>query len=585
MMRWRYLDRLTRFHLDKFKKSQELKHIHQDKLFEMFACYSVTYPHVDDEFDVQDMITDGSGDCGIDGLAVIIGGQLIQSKEQIEDVIKFNGRLYDVKLIFIQVKKQNKIDTAEMGNFGFGVYDIVSGENRLPQNKALHEKVTIINYLLDDCYDKIHNMSIHLYYVTLGMYNEADQNISAKINKYQNDLINLNFTSDVEFVCIDKKKINQYYKSATEKPSAEISLKEKVELPLTEGIEESYIGYISIDEFYKLLVDKKGLINKSIFFDNVRDYLGSKNKVNAKIAETLLSKQAQQFVMMNNGVTIVAKKMKKARGNQITLHDYQIVNGCQTSHVIFENYHIIKQIGNDSISIPLKLIVTEDEEIITNIIQATNSQTKVEDEQLLVLDRPFHKELEQHYETMKISDPKKCLYYERRKNQYSHENDIEKVRIVTIRKQIKAITAMFLEQPHMAAHYINRVIKNAETKLFKEDHSLEPYYTASYTLYKLEYFFRNGSIPKKYKKFRFHILLLFKYIIHENNKKKISLNAKGIEKYCNTINFKLWSNNHRVLTHFQKCIQILDQLIEGNDDSELPKRADFVQKMLQHVKG
>src|ERR1051326_9277693 len=43
-----------------------------------------------------------------------------------------------------------------------------------------------------------------------------------------------------------------------------------------------------------------------------------------------------EFPLRNNGVTIVARKLQRV-GPQFTLEDFEIVNGCQTSHVIAAN--------------------------------------------------------------------------------------------------------------------------------------------------------------------------------------------------------------------------------------------------------
>jgi hypothetical protein len=38
---------------------------------------------------------------------------------------------------------------------------------------------------------------------------------------------------------------------------------------------------------------------------------------------------------MNNGVTIIARDLRRT-AQKFFIEDYQIVNGCQTSHVLFE---------------------------------------------------------------------------------------------------------------------------------------------------------------------------------------------------------------------------------------------------------
>lgn len=83
---------------------------------------------------------------------------------------------------------------------------------------------------------------------------------------------------------------------------------------------------------------------------------------------------------MNNGVTVIAKTLRTT-GNRFYIEDYQIVNGCQTSHILFDQRDVI----DTSVMVPLRLISTKDEDVIGSIIKATNRQTEVKEEQLLAL--------------------------------------------------------------------------------------------------------------------------------------------------------------------------------------------------------
>ena len=106
----------------------------------------------------------------------------------------------------------------------------------------------------------------------------------------------------------------------------------------------------------------------------------------------------------------MTKTLTVAR-NDFSLEDYQIVNGCQTSHVIYNNREFL----NLDVSLPIKIIVPENDEVVNDIIVANNSQTEVKKEELMALS-DFQKNLELFYNS--IDDPKKRLYYERRSKQY-----------------------------------------------------------------------------------------------------------------------------------------------------------------------
>jgi AIPR protein len=65
-------------------------------------------------------------------------------------------------------------------------------------------------------------------------------------------------------------------------------------------------------------------------------------------------------------------------GSNFTIEDFQIVNGCQTSNVIFDERKIL----DDSMMIPLRLIWTTDDDVIESVVFATNQQTELKPEQL-----------------------------------------------------------------------------------------------------------------------------------------------------------------------------------------------------------
>ena len=128
--------------------------------------------------------------------------------------------------------------------------------------------------------------------------------------------------------------------------------------------------------------------------------------------------------------------------------DYQIVNGCQTSHVLFDSKD---QLGEET-HVPLKVISTDDEDIISAIITATNRQTEVTADDLYAMSA-FQKRLEALYAAY---PNKKKLYYERRSKQYASVAGVEKVPIIGKTLQVRAFAAMFLDDPHRAADRLPR---------------------------------------------------------------------------------------------------------------------------------
>ncbi len=333
-----------------------------------------------------------------------------------------------------------------------------------------------------------------------------------------------------------------------------------------EKIDEAYLGILPAQQFLSLVSTDEGVI-KSILYDNVRDFQGE-NAVNQEIAETLNSPDADKFVVPNNGITIICKELRNIVRNRFLLGDYQIVNGCQTSHVLFYNRDRI----SDKVFVPVKIISTSDEDTVNRIVKATNRQTEVTDEQLMALD-DFHKRLEAYYLT--YSGPQR-LYYERRSKQYASSAEIEKVRIISIPTQIKSFASMFLDKPHLASRYYGRLVKDSEG-IFDNHHQLIAYYIAAYSLYKIEYLIRNKQIKQSYNRYRYHILMLIKYLVL-NGDAQPQLNSRQMERLCQEIQ-TIMNDTDKLMQYVSTACGIISSQISDLTDSQSAKTLTVTERL------
>ena len=358
--------------------------------------------------------------------------------------------------------------------------------------------------------------------------------------------------------------LQKLYRNTIDVIETEIDFANKILLPDIENVTQSYLGFIDYREYLKLITDENGDIRRSVFYDNVRDYQGD-NPVNHEMAETV-SNDPNKFVLFNNGVTVICKKLSCLR-NRFTLTDYQIVNGCQTSHVLFNNKDVI----TEDLQIPIKIIETENDDTVNQIIKATNRQTQVSDEQLIALNE-FHRKLEAFYATFSGASR---LYYERRSKQYNYGTDIEKVRIVSIAIQIKSVASMFYDKPHLASRYYGKLLSSIDG-IFSDDHQLLPYYTCAFTLYRLEYLFRNKTLPSQYRKFKYYILMMLKYSLAED--KIPEMNAHKMNKLCEVI-LKVANDNVKLAEEVNKITPLIDKYVDDITSNESTKSASLVESL------
>ncbi|NCN28176.1 AIPR family protein [bacterium] len=139
---------------------------------------------------------------------------------------------------------------------------------------------------------------------------------------------------------------------------------------------------LSALELCKLL-DVEYEINRrvdTVFSENIRGFLRY-NKTNRKIRETLESDYAEYFPFLNNGITIVAEQVKIPREMQAGFYPVEaknpvIVNGLQTTHVIYETYKKNPQ-QLDGVFVLIRLYETSEQDVLSRITDATNTQSPI----------------------------------------------------------------------------------------------------------------------------------------------------------------------------------------------------------------
>jgi hypothetical protein len=481
-------------------------------------------------------------------------------------LIETNAYL-DATFIFVQADRGAGFETQKIGQIGFGVLDFFNDEPKLPRNSTVKAAAALMSAIYKQSSKfKRGNPSCRIYYVTTGKWT-GDANLEARRAAVVADLQNLGIFRDVEFTPLGADGIQKLYAQTKNAISREFTFTERTVVPEIPGVTEAYLGIISAKEFLHLVQDDSGEIIRSIFYDNVRDWQDY-NVVNSGIRDTLADADTRRrFVLMNNGITVIAKTVR-ATGHKLYIEDYQVVNGCQTSHVLWHNRDQV----DDSVMIPLRLIATQDEEVIGSIIKATNRQTEVREEQLLALS-DFQKKLELFF---KSYDDQRKLFYERRSRQYGGTN-VEKSRIVLPGNLIRAYASMFLDEPHRTTRNFRTLLDRVGDTIFGDNHRLEPYYTAAFAHYRLEYLFRNQLLDAKYKPARFHILLAFRMLA--NSAAPPQPNANAMEKYCDTILKILWDTT-AAEELFARASDVVDGVAQGNFDRDHIRTQPFTEALM-----
>ncbi|KKO45675.1 hypothetical protein WG68_09870 [Arsukibacterium ikkense] len=524
------MDKITGSLLHSFVAQNELERMDESTQFEHFSNYSIASKHFRGSFELDDIHSGAGGDCAIDGIFIIVNGRIVTEADELNDIVDTAGHL-DADLYFIQSKTTSSFSGADIGSFIHGVKDFLSDTPQLVQNLKI-QKIKKIweDIILKSSYMVNRRPYCKLFYICTGKWVE-DKNLKAVISSGVNEIDSIGLFDSVNLEALGASEVQRLYHETKNKLSATITFQNKVTLPDINGVSEAYLGVIPFGEYLKLIQDENQTIH-SIFDDNVRDFQGN-NQVNKKIKNTLESGDFDLFCVLNNGVTIVATSITPV-SNRFTIRDYQVVNGCQTSHVLHDCQGIE---GVERVFVPIKIIVTDDEDIKTNITLATNSQTEVKTEQLEALS-VFQKKLELYFNAEKNSIP---LYYERRSQQYNSNAGIKRTQIISIPIQIKSFASMFLSSPHLVTGYYGTIVKRFSGQMFNEEHKYSPYYVSALSYFRIEQFFRSGDLKAENKKARFHIMFIVRLLCM--GEQLDLFNSNKMDKNCEKFKATLLKDN------------------------------------------
>ncbi|HEY8389752.1 MAG TPA: AIPR family protein [Clostridia bacterium] len=300
------------------------------------------------------------------------------------------------------------------------------------------------------------------------------------------------------------------------------------------------IRMISTNENYRMDPDLEDTfydqieINEDVFYDNVRVYKKAKGRINKTICNTARSEDRFNFFYYNNGITITCKSFSctPLKISLISINEFQVVNGCQTLHALFdvfkENYKYLKDID-----ILCRIYELKDRTKSVKIAEYTNSQNPVKSRDIRSIDFVQEK-LE---EELKV----KGFKYLRKAQIIADKNTID------AEKAGQAMLAFYLDMPRESKNAKGLIFGDKYEQIFHEDitadYLLLPYQLLSQIENKKKELIDDNTIPYIKKSYilycSYYILYLLKELAKKNN---IELNYKN----CNEI-FSLYDNAKNII--------------------------------------
>jgi hypothetical protein len=187
-----------------------------------------------------------------------------------------------------------------------------------------------------------------------------------------------------------------------EQPRLKVDIKAKV----VESGGGLLVGSVSLTDLFAFLKTYRSQTGNldQLYEKNVRQFLGSRRKVNKNMRDTL-EKTPERFGLYNNGITFVVANYTIDGDDHITLVEPFVVNGCQTTRTIWEVCNQTLESGGTGVDPTITewrnraaqgVVVTKivkvgfaGEPMLRDITQYTNSQNAVRDKDFIALDTGF----------------------------------------------------------------------------------------------------------------------------------------------------------------------------------------------------
>lgn len=565
--------------------------------------------------DVEKGIVDSSYkkekyDYGIDAIYITASNDFV---EQPEDLEEYNDDT-KFKIHIFQFKRGTGISQADMLKFKTGITKVLINEDLSDDdNLYFYNRMSVLDEVKASIFDKFpsENISVVCYVVFGGMESNLlkDKIVSDEITNIEDELNSNGYTqSEIKILdCQSLIKAPSQHQSIVDIVEYEKTFKYITDTDKSQKL-NGYISIIKGGEIAELVRKHQS----SIFEANIRDYF-KRSDLNSKIIETSSSdNESKYFWSFNNGLTMTCSKVEELPNNKYKLHNLQIVNGCQTSNAIYnavknkekfsellnkqnkgehltvkEKDELSKkkdlQFNNDT-TLLVKIIETNNEDLIYRITETTNSQTPIKAFSLKAND-DVQKLIEKFLEDYGIA-------YERRINELRNKG---KKNIYSIQKLFQLYTSHILLKPSQAKTIPKQLFISTYDDVFPAPHVKHvnfllyyfPIYLDIHVTKGIKQYSKDDAIDQykktlfSYGKFHLGCFLLSSILKNKYNVKGIIENEEKIkDELKNNLDF-----------HFMKALENLEKVIKnfaGNKKESIPsavRRSDLDSRIAKFIKA
>lgn len=407
---------------------------------------------------------DGLGDLGIDGLALALGDEpLLEVADVDKALAAADGAAPVLAILFAQSKRPERIGQDDVILFGHAVKTFLTMTPRelarLRPSPQLKEQLAILEALRKARPEIVAAADVSMVFGYGGIWLDfAAVNLrrEAAIGELQRALPGARFEFEI-WGADHLVECGMRYGPAAQRKLAGVRL-----LELPDGPAPGYIGYVGaqglVDFVSSPLRGGRGGRRRAddfMFDDNVRAFLGlgqrnveRENPGAVGLDHTLERGRSAEVVLGHNGIVIVADEGRLADGGAaVELTGAQVVNGCQTSHVL-----VARSGRLEGCWLPVKIVLTADEALKDMIAIASNTQAEVDSYDILAR-LPNVRALEPEFSRAAIALHDR-VWFQRRRNEAvdfpTHWEGPDWSRVVRPRHLLDAFAAAIAGAPELA---------------------------------------------------------------------------------------------------------------------------------------
>lgn len=340
--------------------------------------------HEIDDATAEIILCDGAGDGGIDAAVFMKAdpGEGIEGDTWMLIQSKYGSSFAGANTVALEAQKLFATLEGERTTLSSVSAELVQRLRTFLQNKGPKDK---LEYVLVTCRQLTPNEIVYLNNIRIlgrAKFGECFETDAVSIETLYNK------------VCEDEEKTKNS------------SLSVMLDTLVTASTDILLIGATTLPNIFRFMQEyreKSGDLDM-LYEKNVRQFLGSKRKVNKGIEQTL-DEYPERFGLYNNGITIVAESLTRYEDGKLSLVAPFVVNGCQTTRSIWA---VLQRKFNAGGTAPTDaqmdweervkkgVVVTKivivgkgGEELLTDTTRYTNSQNAVGEKDFIALEKEF----------------------------------------------------------------------------------------------------------------------------------------------------------------------------------------------------